>query len=129
MALGLTAAGQLKNYVTLPDRDVTAIAEMRQGLAKKVAARYGVPRAYASAEEMLAQERLDGIVAAQPFTRHGMLIPELLKARVPLFTEKPLAGSVEVGERLLVALAASWTWHMVGYHKRSDRLRGTREGD
>ena len=121
--VGVGFMGQLahlKNYVTLPDCDVTAIAEMRQGLAKKVAARYGVPRVYASAEEMLAQERLDGIVAAQPFTRHGMLIPELLKARVPLFTEKPLAGSVEVGERLLVALAASGTWHMVGYHKRSD---------
>ncbi|MBI4023716.1 MAG: Gfo/Idh/MocA family oxidoreductase, partial [Verrucomicrobia bacterium] len=42
------------------------------------------------------------------------------KAGIPVFTEKPLAASVEVGEKMLAALKASGTWHMVGYHKRSD---------
>lgn len=110
----------LKNYVTLPNCEVTAIAEVRQNLGHKVAARYGVPRVYPSHVEMLAAEKLDGIVASQPFGRHGVLVPELLKAGVPIFTEKPLAASLEVGERILQAVRASSTWHMVGYHKRSD---------
>jgi len=110
----------LKNYVTLPDCEVTAIAEVRQSLGQKVAARYGVSRVYPSHVEMLAAENLNGIVASQPFGRHGVLVPELLKAGVPIFTEKPLAASLEVGERILQALKASPTWHMVGYHKRSD---------
>ena len=38
--------------------------------------------------EMLANEKVDGIVASQPFTRHGILVPELAKAGVPIFTEK-----------------------------------------
>jgi predicted dehydrogenase len=63
---------------------------------------------------------LDGIVASQPFTRHGTLLPELFKAGVPVFTEKPLAGSIQMGEKILKALAAGGSWHMVGYHKRSD---------
>jgi predicted dehydrogenase len=75
---------------------------------------------YASAEEMLAHEKLDGIVASQPFNRHGQVIAPLYEAGVPVFTEKPLAASVEMGERLLSALAAGGSWHMVGYHKRSD---------
>lgn len=121
--VGVGAMGQcahLRNYVTLTDCEVAAIAELRPELARKVAARYGVPRVYADHRAMLAAEKLDGIVASQPFTRHGVLIPELLETGVPVFTEKPLAGSVEAGERLLRAVEKSGTWHMVGYHKRSD---------
>jgi len=110
----------LKNYVNLPDCEVVAIAELRSKLAEKVAGRYSVPRVYRNHEEMLAAENLDGIVAAQPFTRHGVIVPELLKAGIPIFTEKPLAGSVEVGEKIVQAVKKSGTWHMIGYHKRSD---------
>jgi predicted dehydrogenase len=121
--VGVGAQGQaahLRNFVTVPDCEVVALAEVREGLGKTVAERYGVPRVYRDHEEMLASEKLDGIVASQPFTRHGVLVPELLKAGVPVFTEKPLAGAVEVGERIVKAVEASGTWHMVGYHKRSD---------
>lgn len=117
---GMGQCAHLRNYASLPDCEVTALAELRPELGKRVAQRYGVPKVYRDAEEMLASERLDAIVASQPFTRHGVLVPELLKAGVPIFTEKPLAGSVEVGQRILDALQASGTWHMVGYHKRSD---------
>ena len=117
---GMGQCAHLKNYVTLPECEVVAIAEVREELGRRVAARYGVPRVYRSHEELLANEKPDGIVASQQFTRHGVIVPELLRAGVPLFTEKPLAGTIAAGERILEALAASDTWHMVGYHKRSD---------
>jgi predicted dehydrogenase len=44
----------------------------------------------------------------------------LAKYGKPIFTEKPLAGSIEQGEKILAALQDGETWHMVGYHKRSD---------
>ena len=117
---GMGQCAHLRNYVTVPDCEVVAIAELREGLGKRVAEKYGVPRVYKDHEAMLASEKLDGIVASQPFTRHGTLVPELLKAGVPVFTEKPLAGCIEQGERIVRAIEASGTWHMVGYHKRSD---------
>jgi len=117
---GMGQCAHLKNYAVLDNCEVAAIAELRPKLREAVARRYGVPRTYASHQEMLAAERLDGIVASQPFTRHGVLVPELLKAGVPVFTEKPLSGSVEQGERIVEALRSSGTWQMVGYHKRSD---------
>ncbi len=110
----------LRNYVTLPDCQVVALAELRPELGRRVAERYGVPRVYRTAEEMLASEKLDAIVASQPFTRHGVLVPDLAKAGVPIFTEKPLAGSIEAGEKVLEALDRAGIWQMVGYHKRSD---------
>lgn len=117
---GMGQCAHLRNYVTVPGCEVVALAELREELGKKVAARYGIPRVYRSHEEMLAAEKLDAIVASQPFTRHGTLVPELAKAGVPLFTEKPLAGTIESGEKILRALEASGSWQMVGYHKRSD---------
>jgi predicted dehydrogenase len=110
----------LANYAVLPDCEVAAIAELRENTGRAVARRYGVERVCRSHREMLAEEKLDGIVASQPFGRHGVLVPELLKAGVPVFIEKPLAGSVAAGEKILAALAGSHTWIMVGYHKRSD---------
>lgn len=110
----------LKNYATLDSCEVVALAELRPGLAKRVAERYAIGKVYADHAQMFAAEKLDGIVASQPFNRHGILVPELLKAGVPIFTEKPLAASIAVGEKILKSLASSGTWHMVGYHKRCD---------
>lgn len=124
--IGFVGAGNmgqcahLRNYATIEGCEVAAIAEIRPELARKVAAKHGVPKVYGDFREMLEKERLDGIVASQPFRRHGVLVPELLKAGIPVFTEKPIAASVEVGARIAEAVRGSGTWLMVGYHKRSD---------
>ena len=121
--VGVGAMGQcahLRNYAALADCEVVALAELRQELGKEVAARYGVPKVYPDHEALLGSEKVDAIVAAQPFTRHGVLLPDLFKAGVPVLTEKPLARSIEAGEQVLAALQASRARHLVGYHKRSD---------
>lgn len=139
--VGVGSMGQcahLKNYAALHECEVVALAELREELGRRVAARYGVARVYRDHEELLANEELDGIVATLPFTRHGLIISELLKAGRPVFIEKPLAGSVQVGEKIVQAARENGTWVMVGYHKRSDpatawagaeieRLRGSGE--
>ena len=117
---GMGQCAHLRNYVTVPDCEVVAIAELRPQLREKVARKYGVARTYSNAEELLTNEKLDGIVAPQPFDRHGSILPPLFSAGIPVFTEKPISASVEVGEKILAAVKASGTWHMVGYHKRSD---------
>ena len=117
---GMGQAAHLRHYVQVPDCEVVALAEIKQDMARKVAARWGIPKVYASHEAMLAAEQLDGLVASQPFTRHGTLVPELLKAGIPVFTEKPIAGSVAMGEGIVKTLNQAGTWMMIGYHKRSD---------
>jgi predicted dehydrogenase len=110
----------LRNYAAIADCEVVALAEMHRSKGKAVAQRYGVPKVYGTIAEMLANEQLDGIVASQPFSRHGLLLQELLAAGVPVFTEKPIASSVDTGRRIVSMVEASGTWLMLGYHKRSD---------
>ncbi len=120
---GVGSMGQcahLRHYATLEGCQVVAIAEPRTNTAQEVARRCGVPNVYSDFSEMLAAEKLDGIVASQPFERHGLLVPELLKAGIHVFTEKPIAGCVASGKAIAAADAAGEGTLMVGYHKRSD---------
>jgi len=124
--IGFVGAGtmgqmaHLRNYAVRDDCVVTALAEPRERTAQAVAQRYGIERVYPDHRRMLEAEELDGVVAVQPFEHHAALLPELY-ARVPrVFTEKPLALSVEAGEALVRQAAASGCVHMVGYHKRCD---------
>lgn len=117
---GMGQCAHLRNYVALPDCEVVALAELRIGLGQRVAARYGIPKVYKDHREMLANERLDGILAIQPFGIHGQLIPELLEAGVPVLTEKPLARNAEAGARVAEAAGKGKGRLYIGYHKRSD---------
>ncbi len=110
----------LQNYVNVPDCEVVAISELRPEMGKLVAARYGVPKVYLTAEEMFAAEKLDGVVASQPFHFHGSIIPMIAKHKLPVFTEKPISNSIATGEKICKALQETGTWQMVGYHKRND---------
>ncbi len=118
---GMGQCAHLKNYAQIQDCEVTAISEVKEAQAKAVAARYAVPKVYTDYRRMLKEESLDALVAIQPFNSHGSLVPELLKTGLPMITEKPIAGSVEMGERIVKAEGAKGAGKLyVAYHKRSD---------
>lgn len=121
--VGTGSMGQmahLRNYVTIPECEVVAVAELRVKTGRTVARRYGIPSYYRNAADMLEQEALDAVVASQPFTRHGIVLGEVLGAGKPVFIEKPLASSLPVARSIVEAERRSGTFIMVGYHKRSD---------
>ncbi len=135
---GMGQCAHLRNYPSIEDCEVVAVAELREETARRVAERYGIPKIYADAEEMIRTEDPDGIVCSQPFNRHGQLLSMLSGFGKPVFIEKPLSNSIATGEAILQMLAQKHCPVMVGYHKRSDpateyakaeidRLKGTGE--
>lgn len=122
--IGVGNMGQmahLKNYDLLRDEcDIVAITEPDEGRADRVARRYGIGKHYRDLESMLKNHRVDAFVASQPFNRHGLILPELLNQGVPVFIEKPISLSLEVGKQILEAEATGGGTLVVGYHKRSD---------
>lgn len=125
--IGFVGAGfmgqraHLYQYALLKQEcEVVALAESKPLLAERVAVRYGIPRVYSDYTELLEDGGIDAIVAAQPYRRHSEVIPDLLQAGLPLFTEKPLTLTVEAGERVAALGESLGALHMIGYHKRSD---------
>ncbi|MFD0717010.1 Gfo/Idh/MocA family protein [Paenibacillus sp. GCM10027626] len=118
---GMGQMAHLSNYAVLREEcEVVALAEVRPKLAQTVANRYGVPQVFANHEDLLNGAQVDAIVAPQPYRAHYAIIPDILRAGIPVFTEKPLSLTVEKGEQLVRLAEEHRVLHMVGYHKRSD---------
>jgi len=118
---GMGQMAHLSNYAELRDEcEVVALAEMRPESARLVASRYGIPQVYGSHLELLARAEVDAIVAPQQYRNHYAVIPDILRAGIPVFTEKPLSMTVREGRKLADLARETGTLHMVGYHKRSD---------
>ena len=110
----------LINYLGLPGCEIVALAEPRAEMAKAVAKRYGIPSVYPDHLSLLAHEDVDAIVAAQPFTHHIHILPDILNAGKALLSEKPISVSPESGDFLADLAEKNKVIYMLGYHKRSD---------
>ena len=62
---GMGQMAHLRNYANVDECEVVAVAEMREKTGQLVATRYGIPKVYKTHTDMLAKEKLDGIVASQ----------------------------------------------------------------
>ena len=100
--------------------EVVAMAELNAALGQRVAAAFGIPRVYASAEELVAHEALDGVVVIAGKPWHASACLPALERGLPVFTEKPLAATIEEGRRMVETARRTGARLMVGYMKRYD---------
>jgi predicted dehydrogenase len=121
--LGCGFMGQLahlQNYAALDTCEVAGVTDVKQKQAELVAARYGVPKVYASAAELLADPSVDAVVASQPFDNHVNIVCGVLNAGKHILTEKPLCVFAENGNKLVECASKNKRIHMIANHKRSD---------
>ncbi len=124
--VGVVGAGlmsqlaHLANYQQIPGCRLTALAELRPELRRRVAERYGIPRSYPSHRELLADAEVDAVVVVTPRRATGPVALECLEAGKHVLTEKPMASTVEQAERLVSAAQAHGVRYAVGYMRRHD---------
>ncbi len=110
----------ITNYATLPDVELTALAEGRRETAKAVAQHYGIKTTYSNHKEMLEKAKLDAVVAIMHFSLHHAVVPDILEKGLPLLTEKPICVSPETGKKFLKQVEENDTIYQGGYMKRCD---------
>lgn len=127
MKVGFVGAGKhaqtvhIPNFKDQPDCEIACIMDADVELAGKVAGRFDIPKVYGSHTEMLRGEKLDAVVVvlnAIPFMES--LLCELMDAGIPTLSEKPLAGSVPAGERIVAQWKKTGTPLYIGHNKRCD---------
>ena len=107
--VGIIGAGGMAAYHIPGFRkagaDVAAVADLSLAAAERCAKKHLIPRVYASADEMLANEKLDAVSVLTPNHAHAPLVLKALKAALHVYCEKPPA--LNARETVAMAKAAA----------------------
>ncbi len=86
---------------------------------------YGIPRSAATYEELLADPDVEGVVVTTPNDTHRDVIIQALEAGKAVYTDKPIAHTLEDASRIARAVDDTGRVFAVGHSSR--RLSGHRE--
>lgn len=124
--VGMIGAGfigqlaHLMNLVEIEECRVVALAEFRPELRRRVAARYEIPRTYATHQELLRDADVDAVVVVTPRPYTAPITLDCLNTGKHVLSEKPMAGTVSQAKRLVETAHARNVRYAVGYMKRYD---------
>lgn len=110
----------IPNFLSIPECELVALAEMRQELGRKVKDRLRIPRLYATHKELAADPEIEAVALSAGFSVQGEIARDLLLAGKHVFMEKPMAVSIEQGQELVQAAESAGKKLMIGYMKRYD---------
>ncbi|HXF63005.1 MAG TPA: Gfo/Idh/MocA family oxidoreductase [Caldilineaceae bacterium] len=110
----------LPNFLSIPDCEVVALAEVRQELGRRVQSRLRIPKLYPDHEALLADPEIDAVAVSAAFALQGHIARDALLAGKDVFMEKPMAVSLRQADAILAASRQSGKRLMVGYMKRYD---------
>jgi scyllo-inositol 2-dehydrogenase (NAD+) len=126
LKVGVIGAGRLgKVYVRdlasrIPETTVVAVADIDRALAAAVADEFDVPKAYASAEELIGDANVDSVVIVSPTHAHRENAIAAAQAKKPTFCEKPPALSLAACTAMSDAVEKSGTFFQMGFMRRFD---------
>lgn len=125
---GSVATRHARALLGFPDVEVAAVCDTRAEAAQALA-ELGDAAAYATHEDMLATEPLDGLYICVPPFAHGPPEHAAIDAGVPFFVEKPLAIDLAtargVAERVAdrdLTTAAGYHWRYLDTVERASKL-------
>lgn len=116
----LSHAAPLARYAAARPGEIelAAACDLERARAERFCREFGFARAYASLDELLAAERLDGCVTVMPVGRIGEVAAKVLERGIPCVIEKPLGTSLGEVERLAEVARLTGTPHMVSVNRR-----------
>ena len=111
----------LHNYNEISNVNITALAELKQELGQKVAQKYNIKNLYKNHSELLENEKqLDAIILIVKRHQTAPLAAEVLKNKINLFTEKPMAPTFMQGQELLKLAIKNNLHYVIGNMRRHD---------
>jgi len=114
---GFIGARHLRNLATIEGARVVAVADADGARAQEEAECVGA-RAFGDWRAMLEDERPEAVYLCLPPFAHGEPEQALIDRGIPFFTEKPLATTADLPERIATQVQARGLITSVGYHWR-----------
>jgi len=104
----------------LPEAEIVAITDVNREAAQTVAARCGIHRVAASAEEIFADKAIEAVLICTSTDTHADLIVQAAQAGKHIFCEKPVSLSLEKIDYSLAAVERAGVQLQVGFNRRFD---------
>lgn len=106
------------NIAHIPEFDLVAVCDLDAKKAERAAHLYGAPQWFTDVDKMLGEVKPQGVCICGMPDMHRAVGLQVLRAGVPLFTEKPPAYSAAEAAELVEAAETSGVWGMVAFMKR-----------
>ena len=103
IGVGSMGRNHARVYTELAEAELLAVADASQEQADNIGEKYGV-KAYNDYREMLEREQPEAVSIAVPTAMHEEVATVAMQAGAHILIEKPIASTVDEGERL-IALA------------------------
>ncbi|MFC7385072.1 Gfo/Idh/MocA family protein [Sphaerisporangium rhizosphaerae] len=110
---GWGTAAHLPALLNLEEYAVTAVATTRPDTARRTAAEFGVPHAFAGAAELAAHPEVDVVAVVVKAPDHGEAVRAALASGKHVVCEWPLGVDVDEAEKLAAAAADAGVAHAV----------------
>jgi predicted dehydrogenase len=113
MNVGIIGAGgiaqklHLPQLAEIPDLRVTHLSGRKEHRLRALSERFDVPHWTTDHRDLLADDRLDGIIIALPHPQHVPVGLEVLAAGKHLMMQKPLCGDMSEAEEFVAAVERS----------------------
>lgn len=99
---------------------ILAVTGLRPFRARRVAERYGIRLVYPSHRELLNDSSIDAVVVVTRRDATGPIVLDALEAGKHVFSEKPMALTLEQARRLVETARSKARNYAVGFMKRHD---------
>ena len=114
IGVGSMGKNHARVYAELPETELVGVADASRETVLRVAGRFGVP-AYTNYRELLEKERPEAVTIAVPTALHEEVATVAMEAGIHILIEKPIAATVEEGERLIAQARVLRRQLMVGH--------------
>jgi len=104
-------------FSKLPQVNLVAVCDQQRERAQVLAKKYNC-KSYQDYHEMIAQEQLDAISLAVPTFLHHAVSLEILKKKIPVLIEKPIATTLKEAKDIVLTSKKYKTFAMIGHIER-----------
>jgi UDP-N-acetylglucosamine 3-dehydrogenase len=114
---GVMGLNHLRVYSDMEDVDLVALADVNETLNKKIEKKYRI-KTYTDYKEMLKHEQIDIVTVAVPTVLHHEVATAVLKHKIHLLLEKPIASSIEEADSIIKLARQNDVKLLIGHIER-----------
>ncbi len=120
--IGAGAVGQMhiRHWSGIPGCEIVAVADLRPRLKNLVAEKYGIPLQYDSHKDLLKNSEIEAVAVVVRRNNTAAVVYDCLSAGKHVFSEKPMAKTLDQAVKLADAAESNGLVYSIGYQRRHD---------